>query len=166
MAIPTLCGCVSHAADWVWQRPIRPPVPSIVDSGTRSPHPIDAFLLAKLREQGLGLSPEADRATLIRRASFDLIGLPPSPREVDEFVKDPSPHAYEKLLDRLLQSPHYGERWGRHWLDVAGYADSEGYDGTDVLRTSAWRYRDYVVRSFNADKPFDRFIHEQLAGER
>src|SRR5205823_1827441 len=103
--------------------------------------------------------------SLIRRAYFDLLGLPPSPQEVDDFVKDPSPGAYEKLLDRLLASPHYGERWGRHWLDVAGYADSEGYTGDDAVRLTAYRYRDYVIRAFNADKPFDEFIHEQLAGD-
>ncbi len=127
--------------------------------------PIDAFLLQKLTAAKLTFSPPADRATLIRRASFDLHGLPPSPEEVDAFVKDESPDAYAKLLDRLLASPHYGERWGRHWLDVAGYADSDGYNDADIVRRYAWKYRDYVVRSLNADKPFNEFIIEQLAGD-
>ena len=146
------------------------------DAGPRSPGfrfaptpatrtPIDAFLLAKLREKGLGFSPEADRATLIRRVSFDLIGLPPTPEEVDAFIDDPSPRAYETLVDRLLASPHYGERWARHWLDIAGYADSEGAQNEDRVRPNMWRYRDYVIRAFNADKPYDRFLHEQLAGD-
>ena len=128
-------------------------------------HAIDAFLLAKLKEKNLTFSPEADRATLIRRAYFDLLGLPPTPAEVAAFVKDSSPKAWETLIDTLLASPQYGERWGRHWLDVAGYADSEGYAAQDTVRTNAWKYRDYVIRSFNADKPFDRFIHEQIAGD-
>lgn len=144
---------------WAFQ-PIRPPQPPPLAS-----HPIDAFLLARLREQGLSFAPEADRATLIRRAWWDLLGLPPPPEEVEAFVKDPSPNAWEQLIDKLLASPHYGERWARHWLDVAGYADSEGYDAKDTVRTNAWKYRDYVIRSFNADKPFDRFIQEQIAGD-
>ena len=127
--------------------------------------PIDAFLLQKLSAAKLTFSPPADRATLIRRASFDLLGLPPSPEEVEAFVKDASPDAYEKLLDRLLASPHYGERWGRHWLDIAGYADSDGYTDADTERKWAWQYRDYVIRSLNADKPFNQFIVEQLAGD-
>src|SRR5207247_250672 len=114
---------------------------------------------------GLNFSAEADRRVLIRRAYFDLIGLPPTPKQVADFLADGSPDAYEKVLDRLLESPHYGERWGRHWLDVAGYADSEGYTGADPVRNSAWKYRDYVIRSFNADLPLDRFIQEQLAGD-
>ncbi|MEN9574487.1 MAG: hypothetical protein RL514_2342 [Verrucomicrobiota bacterium] len=127
--------------------------------------PIDAFLLQKLAAAKLTFSPPADRATLIRRASFDLLGLPPSPEDVDAFVKGTSPDAYEKLLDRLLASPHYGERWGRHWLDIAGYADSDGYTDADTERKWAWQYRDYVIRSLNADKPFNQFIVEQLAGD-
>ncbi|HVA49558.1 MAG TPA: PSD1 and planctomycete cytochrome C domain-containing protein [Pirellulales bacterium] len=126
---------------------------------------IDAFLLARLEREGLTFSPEADRPTLIRRAYFDLVGLPPTPEEVEAFVADTSPDAWERVVDRLLASPHYGERWGRHWLDVAGYADSEGYTDEDTPRASAFRYRDYVIRSFNADKPFDQFIQEQLAGD-
>ncbi|HQU41247.1 MAG TPA: DUF1549 domain-containing protein [Pirellulales bacterium] len=127
--------------------------------------PIDAFLLARLEREGLTFSPEADRPTLIRRVYFDLIGLPPTPEEVEAFVADASPDAWERVIERLLASPHYGERWGRHWLDVAGYADSEGYTDEDAPRASAFRYRDYVIRSFNADKPFDQFIQEQLAGD-
>src|SRR5205823_513686 len=124
-----------------------------------------AFLLARLQAQGLTFAPEADRRTLIRRAAFDLTGLPPTPEEADAFVADPSPDAYERLIDRLIASPHYGERWGRHWLDVAGYADSEGVATEDPVRPDAWKYRDYVVRAFNADMPYDRFITEQLAGD-
>lgn len=132
---------------------------------TRVRTAIDAFLLAKLREKGLSFAPEADKRTLIRRATFDLLGLPPTPEEVAAFLADASPEAYERLIDRLLASPHYGERWGRHWLDVAGYADSEGYTNEDEEREWAYKYRDYVIRSFNADKPFDEFIQEQLAGD-
>ena len=149
---------------WVFQPMKRPPVPAS-KAGERVSTPIDAFLLAKLRGQKLAFAPEADRATLIRRASFDLTGLPPAPEEVAEFLADKSPTAYERMLDRLLASPHYGERWGRHWLDVAGYADSDGYTEADVVRRYAWKYRDYVIRSLNADKPFDQFIREQLAGD-
>lgn len=104
-------------------------------------------------------------ATLIRRVYFDLLGLPPSVDEVNQFLADEAPDAYERLLDRLLASPHYGERWGRHWLDIAGYADSEGYTDDDTPRDWAYFYRDYVIASFNEDKPFDEFILEQLAGD-
>ena len=127
-------------------------------------NPIDTFVLAKQREMKLTPSPEADRRTLIRRLTYDLTGLPPTPEEVDEFVADPDPTAYEQLVDRLLASPHYGERWGRHWLDVARYADTCGYD-KDKLRPNAWPYRDYVIRSFNEDKPYARFVEEQIAGD-
>jgi mono/diheme cytochrome c family protein len=126
---------------------------------------IDTFVLAKLEAMGLAFSPEADRRTLIRRASFDLLGLPPTPEEFDQFLADKSADAYERVIDRLLASPLYGERWGRHWLDVAGYADSEGYTEADPVRPHAYKYRDYVIRAFNADMPFDRFIQEQLAGD-
>jgi hypothetical protein len=118
-----------------------------------------------LQAKGLSFNAPADRATLIRRVTFDLTGLPPTPEEVDTFVRDGAPDAYEKLVDRLLASPHYGERWGRHWLDVAGYADSEGGAPEDPVRPNAWKYRDYVIRAFNADKPFDQFIREQVAGD-
>lgn len=127
--------------------------------------PLDRFIVAKQRDAGLKLNLEADRRTLIRRLAFDLIGLPPSPEEVSEFVNDPHADAYERLVERLLASPHYGERWGKYWLDVAGYADSNGYFNADTDRPLAYRYRDYVVRSLNADKPFDVFVREQLAGD-
>ncbi len=145
---------------WAFQS-IRKPVPP----GSKLSHPVDAFIAKKLRSVNLGLSKRASKLSLIRRATFDLTGLPPSPEEVDAFVKDPSTNAFEVVIDRLLASPHYGERWARHWLDVAGYADSEGYNDKDTVRDDAWLYRDYVIRSINADKPWDRFIREQLAGD-
>jgi mono/diheme cytochrome c family protein len=129
---------------------------------------IDAFIAAKLSEKGLSFSPEADPVTFIRRASFDLIGLPPTPAEVDEFVAAYIKHpesSIQNLVDRLLASPHYGERWGRHWLDTAGYADSEGFGERDLERPWSWKYRDYVINAFNKDKPFDQFVREQLAGD-
>ena len=126
--------------------------------------PIDAFLLAAMEQKGLHPSPAADKTTLLRRVTFDLIGLPPTPEEIDAFLKDDSPDAYEKLVDRLLASPRYGERWGRHWLDVVHYGDTHGYD-KDKRRDHAWPYRDYVIRAFNDDKPYGRFIKEQLAGD-
>lgn len=149
---------------WSFRPVKRPPVPA-VKTTDRVRNEIDAFLLARLESEGLSYSPEADRATLLRRLSFDLLGLPPSPDEVDEFVADASPDAWERLVDRTLASPQYGERWARHWLDVAGYADSEGYTDDDTVRRDAWKYRDYVIRSLNADKPYDRFVIEQLAGD-
>jgi mono/diheme cytochrome c family protein len=126
--------------------------------------PVDAFIVARLLTNGLAFSPPADRATLIRRLSFDLIGLPPTPAEIDAFVRDKAPRAYERLVERLLASPRYGERWGRHWLDVARYTESQGFE-YDKLRENAWHYRDYVIKSFNEDKPYDRFIKEQIAGD-
>jgi mono/diheme cytochrome c family protein len=150
---------------WSFQPPKRPAVPQVKDAA-RVRNPIDAFVLAKLQEKGLSLSPEAGKLTLMRRAYFDLTGLPPEPSEVQAYLADSDPHAYEKMIDRLLASPRYGERWGRDWLDIAGYADSEGGKLTDdVPRTYAWRYRDYVIRSFNADKPYNRFLLEQIAGD-
>jgi mono/diheme cytochrome c family protein len=132
---------------------------------TKAPaHPIDAFVASRLAETHLASAPPASRRTLVRRAYFDLIGLPPSPEQVERFVNDPSPSAWENLIAELLASPHYGERWGRHWLDVARYADSGGYE-TDIYYRNAWRYRDYVVKSLNDDKPFDRFVQEQVAGD-
>jgi len=145
---------------WAY-RPIRRiTVPRI--AGT--PHPIDAFIRRKLAEKGLKPAPRADRRTLIRRVTLDLTGLPPSPAEIDAFLKDSSPGAYAKLVRRLLASMHYGEQQARHWLDVVRYADTSGFSN-DYERPNLWRYRDYVIRSFNADKPFDRFIVEQLAGD-
>jgi len=144
---------------WAFQPIKNPPVPG----GTANP--IDAFLLRRLNADGLGFSPKAGKRTLIRRATFDLTGLPPTPEEIAKFLADETPQAYDQLIDRLLASPNYGERWGRHWLDVAGYADSEGYTESDAERGWAWRYRDYVVRALNDDMPWDRFIREQLAGD-
>ncbi|QIF05258.1 PSD1 and planctomycete cytochrome C domain-containing protein [Roseimicrobium sp. ORNL1] len=153
---------------WAFQ-PIRhTKVPDVVSGHQASvtgENPVDAFLKKKLDKAGLAFSSEADRGTLIRRATYDLTGLPPTPEEVDAFVNDASPQAWEKVIERLLASPHYGERWGRHWLDVAGYADSDGYTEKDTERPWAWKYRDYVITAFNQDKPFDQFIREQLAGD-
>src|SRR5262249_8848170 len=126
-------------------------------------NPIDRFVLARLDKEKLAPSPEADRATLLRRLSLDLIGLPPTPEEVDAFLKDTSKGAYSKQVERLLASPHYGERWGRHWLDAARYADSDGYE-KDKQRW-VWFYRDWVINAFNHDLPYDRFIIEQIAGD-
>ncbi|MFN8706905.1 MAG: DUF1549 domain-containing protein, partial [Planctomyces sp.] len=153
---------------WSFQPPkaTAPPVSQLSATGqSLVRNGIDAFILQRLEEKGLTLAGDADRATLIRRLSFDLIGLPPAPEEVRAFVNDQNPRAWENLVDRLLESPHYGERWARHWLDVAGYADSEGSQNEDRVRPNMWRYRDYVIRSFNADKPYDRFLQEQLAGD-
>ena len=148
---------------WAYQPIAKPPVPRVAEQQLASP--IDAFVARKLQQAGLEFSPPADRATLIRRATLDLTGLPPTPEQVRRFIQDDSPHAYEKLIDRLLNSPAYGERWARHWLDVAGYADSEGYNNRDAPRPDAWAYRDYVVQSLNEDKPWDVFLTEQLAGD-
>ncbi len=142
-AIPTF----SHAADSAWVK-----------------NPVDAFILHRLKKEGLKPSARADRATLIRRVYFDMIGLPPSPGEVAEFIADKSPDAWRKLVEKLLASPHYGERWGQHWLDVVRYAETDGFE-YDTHRRDAWRYRDYVIRAFNDDKPYDRFVTEQLAGD-
>jgi len=128
-------------------------------------NPIDAFILENLVQNGLSFSPEAEKRTLLRRATLDLTGLPPEPDETKRFLEDLSPLAYNRLIDRLLASPAYGERWGRHWLDVAGYADSEGYNEKDTERKWAWRYRDYVVNAFNDDMPWDQFIREQVSGD-
>ena len=149
---------------WAFQ-PVKPqPVPA-----TKQPaaHPVDAFVLAKLDGKGMSLSAPADRRTLIRRAAYDLTGLPPTADEIEAFEKDQSPTAFEKVIDRLLASPHYGERWGRHWLDVARYADTKGYVFNEERTFPfAYTYRDYVIRSFNQDKPYDRFVIEQLAADR
>ncbi len=143
---------------WSFQ-PLRQPV---VPGDAK--HPIDAFILAKLREHGLSSSARADRRTLIRRLSYDLTGLPPDFAEVEAFQADPAPGAYEKLVDRLLASPHHGERWARHWLDVVHFGETHGYD-KDKPRPNAWPYRDYVIRAFNNDKPYTRFVQEQIAGD-
>jgi hypothetical protein len=139
-------------------------VPKLTTHHSPLTNPIDRFLLAKLGDRGLSFSPEADRRTLIRRVYFDLIGLPPSPEEIDAFLVDKSADAYEKLVEKLLASPRFGERQAEWWLDVVRYAESDGFN-SDGFRPNAWRYRDYVIKSFNADKPFDRFVKEQLAGD-
>ncbi len=153
----------SRRQHWAYQAMRHPQPPKVADS-TWSENPIDRFISARLQAEKLKPSPMADRHTLIRRVSFDLIGLPPTPDEIEAFVNDNRPDAWERVVDRLLASPYYGERWGRHWLDLVRYADTNGADENKTY-AHAWRYRDYVVRSFNADKPFDQFAHEQLAGD-
>lgn len=148
-------------AHWSFQPVRRPSVPEIEGA----PTPVDAFLAQAMAREGLDFAPEADRAIWLRRVTLDLTGLLPKPGEIEAFLADRSPQAHEKVVDRLLTSPAYGERWGRHWLDVVGYADSNGYTAADSARPHAWRYRDYVVRSVQADKPWDQFIREQLAGD-
>jgi len=151
-------------AFWSFQ-PIQNPVVPTVASVDQVRSPIDRFLLAKLEQRQRRFSPETDPASLIRRLTFDLHGLPPTPDAIEQFVNDSNPDAFERLLDELLASPKYGERWGRHWLDIAGYADSDGYSESDPVRTYAYKYRDYVIRALNIDKPIDRFVVEQLAGD-
>jgi hypothetical protein len=150
-------------AFWAFQPPHRPALPAVRTAGWVKT-PIDAFILAGLEERKLHPSPPADKRTLIRRATFDLTGLPPTPEEIEAFLTDASPTAFARVVERLLASPAYGERWGRHWLDVARYADSNGMD-ENLVQANAYRYRDYVVSSFNHDKPYDRFVREQLAGD-
>lgn len=151
---------------WAYQPVVSPPVPAVKDT-TWSKTPVDQFILAKLEEKNMKPSPAADKRTLIRRATFDLIGLPPSPKEVLDFVNDNSPGAYAKVVDRLLASPQYGERWGRYWLDVARYADTRGEVKKDnnTLNPFAWTYRDYVIKALNADRPYNLFIKDQLAAD-
>jgi Protein of unknown function (DUF1553)/Protein of unknown function (DUF1549) len=148
---------------WSFVPPARPEVPRARKTGWVR-NPIDSFVLRRLEENGLEPAPEADKATLIRRLSFDLTGLPPTPEELDAFLADTSPVAYEKVVDRLLSSPHYGERWAQHWLDLARYADTDGFE-YDQARPNAWRYRDWVVGALNADLPYDQFVRKQLAGD-
>lgn len=148
---------------WAWKSPVAVVPPNFEKTGwTESP--IDCFILARSTAVGLEPVDRACRAQLIRRVSFDLIGLPPTTHEVDDFINDVSPDAWERVIDRLMASPHFGERWGRHWLDLARYADSNGYE-FDEVRPDAWRYRDYVIESFNNDKPYSQFLREQLAGD-
>ncbi len=151
-------------AFWSFQ-PVRSPSIPATQLQDRARTPIDAFLLQAMAVQKLRFGPDAEKVTLLRRATLDLTGLPPTPAEVEAFLADPAPEAYEQWIDRLLASPHYGERWGRHWLDVAGYADSDGFSDTDPPRLYAYKYRDYVIRAFNADMPVDQFITEQIAGD-
>jgi hypothetical protein len=148
---------------WAFRKVVRPAVPSVA-AADWSRNPIDAFVYQTLQQKGLHPVTPADRRTLLRRLYLDLHGLPPTPAEVEAFAKDDAPDAYEKLVDRLLASPRYGERWGRHWLDVVRYADTGGFE-TDMYYANAWRYRDYVIKSFNDDKPYNRFVQEQIAGD-
>lgn len=150
-------------ASWWSLQPLAKTTPLPASDGTPQ-HPIDKFIRAKLSDEGLAPSPSADRRTLIRRLYFDLIGLPPTPEEVAQFIADDDPKAYDKLVDRLLDLAHFGERWARHWLDIAHYGDTHGFE-RDKLRDNAWRYRDYVIRAFNEDKPYDQFIRQQIAGD-
>ncbi len=171
-----LCASPAHAAPFVsdpftseqrgyWAfQPVERPQEPLAEIEGWGRNPIDTFVLRALRSKGIAPAPEADRVTLIRRASFALSGLPPTPDEVREFLADQAPGAYERLVERLLASPRYGERWGRHWLDLARFAESAGFE-QDVTRPNAWRYRDYVIGAFNADKPYDRFVQEQIAGD-
>ncbi len=147
---------------WAYVKPKRPEIPAVKDANWCR-NPIDNFVLARLEKEGLKPSPEADKTTLIRRLSLDLIGLPPTPEEVDAFVNDPSSNAYDTLVNRLLSSPHYGERWGRHWLDLARYADTNGYEKDNVR--VIWPYRDWVINSLNRDMTFDQFVIDQIAGD-
>ncbi|MEO8131378.1 MAG: DUF1549 domain-containing protein, partial [Bryobacteraceae bacterium] len=148
---------------WAFQAVVKAPAPAVKASDwVRTP--IDSFVLAKLEQKKLKPNPPADRITLLRRATLDLVGLTPTPEEVQSFLSDNSPDAFAKIVDRLLASPQYGERWGRHWLDLARYADTNGFK-SDETRPNIWRYRDYVIQSFNDDKPYDRFVKEQIAGD-
>src|SRR5207244_12401563 len=141
---------------WAFRQPVRHPLPQVSDARWKA-NPIDTFVKRALDDNGLEPAPPADRRTLIRRGYLDMIGLTPPPDEVEAFVNDPAPDAWEKRVDQLLASPHYGERWGRHWLGVARYADSSGHIHDDDS-PNAWKYRDYVIQSFNQDKPYDRFV--------
>ena len=149
---------------WAFKPAIRPAVPQNEFKANQARNPVDEFILAKLMSLQLSPSPEADRRILIRRLTFDLTGLPPTTDEIEAFVKDGDPGAYEKVVDRLLASPRYGERWARHWLDLVHFGETHGYD-KDKLRPNAWPYRDYVISAFNQDKPYSRFVEEQLAGD-
>ena len=144
---------------WAFCKPLRPKVP-----GTAGAHPVDAFLMEKLKAAHIEPAAEADRLTLLRRACFDLHGLPPTPDQVKAFLNDTAPGAWERLIDSLLASPRYGEKWGRHWLDLVRYGDTSGFE-QDPYTLEAWRYRDYVIKSLNDDKPYDKFVKEQLAGD-
>ncbi len=148
---------------WSFQQ-VKPQTPPAVKNAAWARNAIDRFIIAKLEAKNISPGPAADKVTLLRRATFDLAGVPPTPAEVDAFLADRSPDAFEKVVDRLLASPAYGERWGRHWLDLARFAESEGFK-SDEARPNAWRYRDYVIDSLNRDKPYDRFVQEQIAGD-
>jgi mono/diheme cytochrome c family protein len=155
---------VRQSTHWSFRKVTRPDPPAVADRAWPR-NPIDAFILARLEKEGVAPSPEASKSTLLRRVSLDLTGLPPTPQQVEEFLRDNRPDAYERLVDRLLDSPHYGEKWARYWLDLARYADSDGYE-KDRSRPWAWRYRQWVIEAFNRDMPFDEFTTEQLAGDQ
>ena len=162
--LPATAAAAKPAArHWAYIPPVRPPVPEVHANQARVRNPIDAFIFSRLEKEGLQPSPEASRETLIRRVSLDLIGLPPTPKEIDDFLSDTRPDAYERLVDRLLASPHYGERWARPWLDLARYADTDGWEKDP--RRSIWKYRDWVIDALNRDMPFDQFTIEQIAGD-
>src|SRR5216683_5493077 len=148
---------------WCFRPVKRPEVPAVKNAAWAT-NPIDHFILAKLEANGLQPAAPASKTALLRRVYYDLIGLPPSPEEVEAFLADTSPQAYEKVIDRLLASLHYGEKWGRHWLDLVRYAETNSFE-RDGVKPFVWRYRDYVIRAFNEDKPYDRFLKEQLAGD-
>jgi hypothetical protein len=148
---------------WCWQ-PLRPGQPPHVKDGAWPHGPVDHFILARLEEKGLAPAPPDDRRTLLRRVTFDLVGLPPAPAEMDAFLRDTSPDAFARVVDRLLASPHFGERWGRHWLDLVRYAETRGHE-FDYRVPNAWQYRDYVIRALNSDVPYDRFVTEHIAGD-
>jgi len=148
---------------WAFQ-PVAKPTPPAVKNQQWVQNAIDAFVLQKLEAQNLQPNPRAGKLTLLRRTTIDMTGLPPTQEEIQQYLSDQSPNAWEKVVDRLLASPQYGERWARHWLDVARYADSNGFRG-DETRPHVWRYRDYVIKAFNDDKPYDRFVREQIAGD-
>src|SRR5262249_6594690 len=163
--VPAQVGGQRRAGhDWWSLQPLRPVVVPSVDAGQRPINPIDHFILHRLNKEPLAPSLLADRRPLLRRLSFDLVGLPPPPHEVAAFVNDSAPGAYERLVDRLLDSPHYGERWARHWLDIVRYGESQGFE-RNKFRPNAWKYRDFVVEAFNADMPYDQFVRWQIAGD-
>src|SRR4051812_11722398 len=157
---PLQASTTSNVTHWAFQPLVRPTVPTSAHTNT-----IDAFVSAALKKENRIIGAEAERRTLIRRLSFDLRGLPPSPEEVSGFLKDTRADAFERVVESFLDCPQYGERWGRHWLDIVGYADSNGYFNADSDRPLAWKFRDYVARSIHTNKPLDRFICEQLAGD-
>ncbi|MCC2673034.1 MAG: Protein of unknown function (DUF1553)/Protein of unknown function (DUF1549)/Planctomycete [Armatimonadetes bacterium] len=163
----TQSGADAAKKHWSFQ-PVRKPALPKVKNVVWARNPVDRFVLARLESKGLQPARPADRRTLIRRVTFDLTGLPPSPQEISDFVADPSPQAWQKVVDRLLASPHYGERWGRMWLDVARYSDTLGYLVPPAERRYpySYTYRDYVIRSLNEDKPYDQFIKEQIAADQ
>jgi len=152
----------ARAKYWAFQKVVRPPVPESTDKWVRTP--VDGFILQGLEQKQLTPSPPLDRSQLLRRLTYDLTGLPPTPEEVSAFLHDKSSNAYEKVVDRLLASPHYGERWASKWLDIVRYADTNGFE-LDKDRTHSWRYRDYVIHSFNQDKPYTLFLQQQIAGD-